>query len=136
MSGLQINERPDGILVFEFKELSRDAIDEWVHQILKTQKEYDENKEHLRLLYFHEIAMSSSPYAVNQTIHVLSARPSTLVYSTAVVVPSLELQMVAQHINNRIPNAKNTRIFRECEEAIDWLNERHRMFQEGLPLED
>lgn len=134
MSGFQINERPDGIFVLEFVDLSRDTIDEWALQILKLHKEYAENQEHLRLLYLHKYAISSSPYAVSQTIAVLSARSPTLRYSSAVVVPSIELQMVAQHIHKRIPHSNNTRIFEDVEEAIAWLNERHRKYQQGITL--
>ena len=136
MRGFHFAERPDGILVYSFKDSEKNTIDDWVKKSLKIQEEYDTNHRHLRVI--HQLPTGSlsttSPYAVRQTISLVGSRSSTLSFSSAIIIPNLYFDMAVQYINKRIPYSEHIHPFKDFEEAVTWLNERHRRFQQGLPL--
>lgn len=135
MSGFQINERPNGILVYSFEDSEQNTIDDWVEQSLIIQCEYETSHRHLRLVYQCDEVKLPTPYAVRQTIRLINSRPLSLHFSSAIVVSNLNFDMVSQHIIKRVPYSNHIHPVKDFEEAIAWLDERHRKFQPGLPLE-
>lgn len=136
MSGFQVKERPDGILIYFFEDSEQNTIDEWVKTSLATQSEYEKNNQHLRVIYQMEGVELPTPYAVHQTIRFIGLRSSKLCFSTVIVNPNLHFHMASQYISQRIPYSNHIRRVEHIEEGIAWLDERHRKYQQGMSLED
>lgn len=135
MSGFQVKERPDGILIYYFEDSEKNTIDEWFNTSVAIQREYDKNHRHLRVIYQKEAIELPTPYGVSQTIRLIGLRPPTLCFSTAIVSSNLHFQMASQYISQRIPYSNHVFRVEDVQEGIAWLNERHRKHQQGLPLD-
>lgn len=75
MSGFQVKERPDSILIYYFEDSEKNTIDEWFNTSMAIQRDYDKNRRHLRVIYQKEAVELPTPYGVSQTIRLIGLRP-------------------------------------------------------------
>lgn len=135
MSGFCVEEQPDGILIYRFEDFRRETTDQWIKQVKSLKDHYGKLGWHLRELYLINAATFPTPYATRTAISLAAARPQTLALSTAVVITNTNIAFTIRHILRRVPNAKYVQSVNTMEEGEAWLNERHRLYLQGVALE-
>lgn len=135
MSGLSVLLRPDGVHSFHFADVKRETVSEWAELIAELQQTYYETNQHLRVFYTFGADLLPTPYLVMRSISVLSSADPDLKLSIAAVIPTRMLMNSSQHVVTHVHNGHSIQLVESVDDANNWLIDRHRKYQQGLPLD-
>ncbi|MAU12706.1 MAG: hypothetical protein CL607_22985 [Anaerolineaceae bacterium] len=116
--------------------MERETVSEWAETVMALQRTYHETDQHLRVFYTFDADLLPTPYLVMRSISVLSSADPDLKLSIAAVIPTRILMNSSQHVVTHVYNGRSIHLVESVDEANAWLNERHRKFQQRLPLDE
>jgi hypothetical protein len=129
-------QRADGILVYEYHDVSQPSIDEWMKVSEENNAYAIENHLHLRVLVFIGNATPTS-YAIKRGTDVFKEATQTeLVMSIAMVLRSHTMTNVLLPIVKRLQSFmdEGMQICANEEQALQWLAHRERVVLQNLQM--
>ena len=119
--------RPDGIWVYRFTDVTREAMDAWYETSVRHDMEYDARGEHLRRLILIDRLIMPTPYAIGRTREAAEKTPLTLRESNALVLTqSLTLRLIVMGVQRLPGQPGSIRVFLNEPDALEWLESRQK----------